>query len=136
MQKVTDNAKKAIYKNVEIRAGDIEKRISLDDNTVDVVISNCIIKLKSNKVNAFKENYRILKPNAIGKMIILGLVTGKEVGPNSINSYKWCIYIDGALTKESYIKNMKEDGFTSFDILDEKFIFRDGNATTTTTGEQ
>jgi arsenite methyltransferase len=87
MQKAKDNAKKSIYKNVEFRAGDIEKRIPLDDNTVDVVASNCIIKLKSNKVNAFKEIYRILKPNAIGKMIILGLVTGKEVGPNSINSY-------------------------------------------------
>jgi ubiquinone/menaquinone biosynthesis C-methylase UbiE len=87
MQKAKDNAKKSIYKNVEFRAGDTEKRIPLDDNTVDVVASNCIIKLKSNKVNAFKEIYRILKPNAIGKMIILGLVTGKEVGPNSINSY-------------------------------------------------
>ena len=45
-------------------------------------LSNCIIKLKSNNVDAFKENYRILKPNAIGIRIILGLVKVKEVGPN------------------------------------------------------
>ena len=62
LEKARDNAKKHGYKNVEFRQGDIEKRIPVDDNSVDVVISNCVINLTSNKVNTFKEIYRILKP--------------------------------------------------------------------------
>ena len=49
------------YKNVEFRKGDIEERIPVEDNSVDVVISNCVINLTSNKTNTFKEIYRILK---------------------------------------------------------------------------
>ena len=47
------------YKNIEFRKGDIEERIPIEDNSVDVVISNCVINLTSNKTNTFKEVYRI-----------------------------------------------------------------------------
>jgi len=43
-------------RNVEFRKGDIEEKIPIDDNSVDVVISNCVINLTSNKTNAFKRN--------------------------------------------------------------------------------
>jgi arsenite methyltransferase len=49
------------YKNVKFRKGDIEEKIPIDSNSVDVVISNCVINLTSNKTNTFKEIYRILK---------------------------------------------------------------------------
>ena len=49
------------YKNIEFRKGDIEEKIHIEDNSVDVVISNCVINLTSNKTNTFKEIYRILK---------------------------------------------------------------------------
>ena len=119
LQKAKDNTKKYGYKNVEFLQGDIERKIPVEDNSVDVVTSNCVINLISNKTNAFKEIYRILKPR-VGKMVISDLVTDKEVESNSINSDNWCHCIDGALTKDNYIKCMREAGFTTVEILDEK----------------
>ena len=55
------------YKNVEFRKGDIEEKIPIEDNSVDVIISNCVINLTSNKTSTFKEVYRILKERRKGK---------------------------------------------------------------------
>ncbi|MEJ7642577.1 MAG: arsenite methyltransferase [Candidatus Nitrosocosmicus sp.] len=120
LNKAAQNAEKHGYTNVEFRQGDIEKRIPVDDDSVDVVISNCVINLTSNKVNTFKEIYRILKPNGNGKMVISDLVTSKEIDDNSVNVDNWCSCIDGALTKENYIKSMRKAGFTNIEVLDEK----------------
>jgi arsenite methyltransferase len=119
LQKAMDNAKKYGYKNVEFRQGDIENNIQVEDNSVDVVTSNCVINLTSNKTNAFKQVYRILKPK-VGRMIISDLVTDKEIDSNSIDAESWCSCIDGALTKDNYIKSMREAGFKDIQILDEK----------------
>jgi arsenite methyltransferase len=62
-----------------------------------VVISNCVTNLTSNKVDTFREIYRILKPDGIGRMVISDLVTDREiVDANSINAENWCSCIDGA----------------------------------------
>ena len=106
--------------NVEFRQGDIEQRIPVEDNSVDVVISNCVINLTTNKENTFKEIYRILKPKGKGKMVISDLVTSKEIDVDSVNTDNWCSCIDGALTKENYIDSIKKAGFTNIEILDEK----------------
>ena len=119
LRKARDNAQKFGYKNVEFRQGDIENKVPVGDNTVDVVTSNCVINLTSNKTNAFKEIYRILKPK-VGKMVISDLVTDKEIAANTIDIESWCSCIDGALTKDNYIKSMKEAGFKNIEILDEK----------------
>jgi arsenite methyltransferase len=58
------------YTNVEFRKGDIEERIPVDNNSADVVISNCVINLATDKVKTFSEIYRILKPNGIGRSLI------------------------------------------------------------------
>src|SRR5688500_17038326 len=57
------NAKAGGYTNVDFRKGDIEKRITVDDDSADVVISNCVLNLTMDKVNAFKEIHRLLKYN-------------------------------------------------------------------------
>jgi len=119
LRKARDNAQKYEYKNVDFRQGDIENKVPVEDNSVDVVTSNCVINLTSNKTNAFKEVYRILKPK-VGKMVISDLVTDKEIPANTVNAESWCSCIDGALTKENFIKSMKEAGFTTIEILDEK----------------
>ena len=62
LEKARRNAKENGYTNVEFRKGDIEKEIPVDDNSVDLVISNCVINLTTDKANTFKEVYRILKP--------------------------------------------------------------------------
>src|SRR6476646_119804 len=119
LQKARDNAQKFGYKNVEFRQGDIENKVPVVDNSIDVVTSNCVINLTSNKTNAFKEIYRILKP-IVGKMVISDLVTDKEIAANTIDAESWCSCIDGALTKDDYIKSIREAGFKNIEILDEK----------------
>ena len=119
LRKARDNAQKFGYKNVEFRQGDIENKVPVGNNSVDVVTSNCVINLTSNKTNAFKEIYRILKPK-VGKMVISDLVTDKEIAANTIDIESWCSCIDGALTKDNYIKSIREAGFKNIEILDEK----------------
>jgi len=96
------------FTNVEFKKGDIETGIPVEDNSVDVVISNCVINLTTDKVKTFKEVYSILKKNGKGRMIISDLVTDKEIEEASVNSDKWCSCIDGALTKENYIKSITD----------------------------
>lgn len=119
-----DKARKAAVKfgfsNVEFSKGDIEKRIPIEDSSVDVVISNCVINLTTDKVGAFKEVYRILKKHGRGRMVISDLVTNKEVQPDKINAGDWCSCIDGALTRENYISAIREAGFEDIKILNER----------------
>ena len=119
LEKARRNAQENGYTNVEFRKGDIEKRIPVDDNSVDLVISNCVINLTTNKVDTFKEVHRILKQGQ-GRMVISDLVTDKEVHGDSVDSEKWCNCIDGALTKENYLDSIRKAGFQNPEILEEK----------------
>ncbi len=120
LKKARENAEKYGYTNVEFRQGDIEQRIPVKDNSVDLVISNCVINLATSKENTFREIYRILKPEGKGKMVISDLVTSREVDTDSVDTDSWCSCIDGALTKENYLDSIKKAGFTNIEILDEK----------------
>jgi len=117
LEKAKNNAAKAGYTNVEFKKGDIEKGIPIENETADVVISNCVINLTINKVAAFKEIYRILKSE--GRMVISDLVTSKETEFEVANSEDWCSCIDGALTSENYIGSIKKAGFESVEVLQE-----------------
>jgi ubiquinone/menaquinone biosynthesis C-methylase UbiE len=123
LKKARKNALKGNYTNVEFRKGDIEENIPLNNNTVDAVISNCVINLTTNKTNAFKEVFRILKHN--GRMVISDLITDVELAPNQINSDQWCACIDGALTKENYISSMRQAGFEKIEVLEER-VYMEG----------
>ena len=120
LHKATSAAKENGFTNVEFRKGDIEDSIPVDDNSVDVAISNCVINLATDKVKTFKEIYRILKRDGKGRMIISDLVTSKEVRGDSVNPEDWCSCIDGALTKENYINSIKEAGFSDVKTLNEQ----------------
>jgi arsenite methyltransferase len=126
LEKARRNAKDNGYKNVDFRKGDIEKRIPVDDDSVDLVISNCVINLTTNKVDTFREVYRILKQGQ-GRMVISDLVTDKEVHENSVDSDKWCSCIDGALTKENYLESIKKAGFQNPEILEEKLYIQEND---------
>lgn len=118
LEKARENALKGNYSNVEFKKGDIEEAIPLAHNSVDAVISNCVINLTTNKTNAFKEVFRILKSN--GRMVISDLITDVELPAGEINSDQWCECIDGALTKENYISCMKQAGFEKIEVLEER----------------
>lgn len=127
LHKATSAAKENGFTNVEFRKGDIEDSIPVEDNSVDVAISNCVINLATDKVKTFKEIYRILKKDGNGRMIISDLVTSKEVHGASVNAEDWCSCIDGALTKENYINSIKEAGFQNVRILNEKTYMEPDN---------
>jgi arsenite methyltransferase len=119
LEKARKNANENGYTNVEFRKGDIERRIPVEDNTADLVISNCVINLTADKVSTFKEIYRILK-NDGGRMMISDLVTDKEIGKDSLDPEKWCSCIDGALTKKNYLDSIRKAGFKNVEVLEEK----------------
>lgn len=126
LEKARKNAKEHGYVNVEFRKGDIEKIMPIDDNSVDLVISNCVINLTTDKAEAFKEVRRILRPG--GRMVISDLVTSREVPPEKANADKWCSCIDGALTRENYLQSIRKAGFDDVEVLSDR-VYMDENQT-------
>jgi arsenite methyltransferase len=90
----------------------------VDDNSVDVVNSNCVINLTENKLNIFKEIHRILKPNGVGRLIIFDLVTPREIEKALVNEANWCGCVDWALTRENYLDSIRKAGFGNVEILE------------------
>lgn len=115
------NAKKGNYRNVEFREGEIEN-LPIDDESVDLVISNNVINLSPDKKKVFKEAFRVLKPG--GRMMISDIVLLKKLPDfirNSVKAYailKECL--GDAILKGQYISAIKEAGFTRVEIVDEK----------------
>ncbi len=118
LDKARENATNGNYANVEFKKGDIEENIPLNSNSVDVVISNCVINLTTNKTNAFKEVFRVLKND--GRMVISDLITDVQLLPGEVNSDQWCECIDGALTKENYLSCIGQAGFEKIEVLEER----------------
>lgn len=112
------NAKEAGYSNVEFKKGDIEERIPVKDNSIDLVISNCVINLTTDKVKTFKEVRRILKPG--GRMVVSDMVANRSLPKEAINLEKWSGCIDGALPKEDYIDSIRKAGFKNVQVLNEQ----------------
>lgn len=130
LEKARKNAKDNGYTNAEFRNGDIEKRIPVNDSTANLVISNCVINLTTDKVSTFKEIHRIL--NNGGRMVISDLVTDKEINKDSVDAEKWCSCIDGALTKENYLNSIIKAGFKNVEVLEEKTYLEEQEDNNTT----
>ena len=124
LQKARNNANDNGYTNVQLVKGDIERGIPVEDNTADLVISNCVINLTADKVSTFKEIHRILK-NDSGRMLISDLVTDREISKDSVDPDKWCSCIDGALTKENYLDSIRKAGFKNVEVIEEKAYIDD-----------
>ena len=117
IQKAKSAAIKFGYKNVEFRLGDIEN-LPLDDNSVDVIISNCVINLSVDKEKVFKEAYRVLKPE--GRILISDIVSEGQL-PEKVkkNFGAWAGCIAGALEKTKYLETIKKAGFQRVKIVSE-----------------
>ena len=117
IKKATENAKKNGYTNVEFRQGEIE-HLPVTENSVNVIISNCVINLSPDKKQVFQEAFRVLKPR--GRLIVSDIVLLKELPSvirNSVEAYVGCIA--GASLKSEYLKFIKEAGFKEITITDE-----------------
>lgn len=109
IEKAKANATKYGYENVEFKLGDIEN-LPLEDNSVDVVISNCVINLAPDKDKVFSEAFRVLKEN--GKMFVSDIVLLRELSEEQKKDeglIAGCV--GGALQKNDYLKKIKDAGF-------------------------
>ncbi|HEY5122945.1 MAG TPA: arsenite methyltransferase [Ignavibacteria bacterium] len=120
ISKSRENADKLGFNNVEFRFGDIEK-MPVPANKVDVIISNCVLNLVPDKVKAFKEIYRVLKPG--GHFSVSDIVVTGEL-PQSIKSgaelYAGCV--SGAIEKSEYLGIIEDTGFGNLKIQKERVI--------------
>ena len=114
LEKARGNAKKGGFTNVEFKKGDIEN-LPLDDSSVDVVISNCVINLAPDKAKVFKETYRVLKTG--GRLMVSDVVLVKPLPDNLKNDKDLLIgCVSGAILKEDYLNLLKQTGFTDITI--------------------
>ncbi len=109
-----ENKRKSGLTNVDFLKGEIEN-IPLPDNSVDVIISNCVINLSGDKDKVFREALRVLKPG--GRFAVSDVVVRGEVPTEVRTSMElWVGCIAGALEEMDYIKRLAKAGFDAIDI--------------------
>ncbi len=120
INKARANNKKAGYANVEFMLGEIEN-MPVDSDSVNVVLSNCVLNLVPDKSKAFAEIFRVLKPG--GHFSISDIVTS-GVLPEKLRDaaalYAGCV--SGALPREEYLRIITKAGFTNIDVRSERRI--------------
>ena len=120
-----ENQRKAEVENVEFLKGAIEN-IPLPDNSVDVIISNCVINLSGDKDRVFSEALRVLKPG--GRLAVSDVVVRGEVPAEVRKSMElWVGCIAGALDEADYREKLRRAGFESVD-LETTRVYRAGEA--------
>ena len=109
-----ENKRKSGLENVEFLKGEIES-IPLPENSVDVVISNCVINLSPDKQRVLKEAYRVLKPG--GRFAVSDVVTRGEI-PDEVrqNVLLWIGCVAGALSEDDYRATLRAAGFESVEL--------------------
>ena len=111
------------YSNVEFRLGEIEN-LPVADSLVDVVISNCVINLATDKGRVFHEAFRVLKPG--GRLMVSDIVlvgTIPEEMRNSPEAYAACLgrpEVPGAVPKKEYLASIAEAGFQQVTVMSER----------------
>jgi SAM-dependent methyltransferase len=109
-----ENKRKSGLSNVEFLKGEIE-HIPLPDNSVDVIISNCVINLSADKDSVFAEAFRVLKPG--GRFAVSDVITQGDVPPEIRKSVlAWVGCVAGALEQDEYRGKLKAAGFEQVDL--------------------
>ncbi len=114
------NAKKMDVTNVDFRYGEMEE-IPLPDESVDVIISNCVINLSPDKDAVFGEAFRVLRPG--GRMMVSDIVVDGEL-PESIRNRMdaWAGCIAGALDESVYLDKIHAAGFGKVEIASREYL--------------
>lgn len=114
--KAKENARKGNFTNVEFKLGEIE-HLPIEDESIDAIISNCVINLSPDKPQVFKEAYRVIKQG--GRLMVSDIVLEKSLPDDikqSVEAYVGCIA--GASLKQEYIGAMENAGFKNIRIED------------------
>lgn len=118
VEKARRMAVKHGFKNAEFRLGDIEA-LPIEEGSIDVVISNCVINLAPDKEKVFREAYRVLKPG--GRIMISDIVTEGELPKEDRENLEaWAGCVAGALEKGQYLTLMERAGFRNVAIVSER----------------
>ena len=115
IERARSSAKRLNLQNVEFRQDYLEE-LPVDSNSVDVIISNCVIHLAPDKSKVFTEAFRVLKPGA--KFAVSDIVTdGPLPDPIKKSLSAWAGCVAGAVEAEEYVGMMKSVGFTDISIV-------------------
>jgi len=116
LEKAQANQQKLGLTQVEFREGYIEK-LPVADNSVDVIMSNCVINLSPDKQAVFHEAYRVLKPG--GRLSVSDMVTDGDFDPEAkANAAQWSACISGAIDVREYTRQMENAGLVDIQVLD------------------
>ena len=124
VDRATSIAKDHGYRNVEFRLGEIEK-LPVEDESVDAIISNCVINLSPDKAKVFREAHRVLKLG--GRLTVSDIVTEGAL-PDEIKSdpNAWAGCIAGALEQQEYLRKIRKAGFEDAQVLSSKEFYLEG----------
>lgn len=116
LMKANSNKLKMSVDNVEFRRGQIEA-LPVQDNMIDVIMSNCVINLSPDKQAVFSEAFRVLKPG--GRISVSDIVTEGEFSPElRADSAQWAECVTGAIDVSEYTGMIKAAGFTDIQVVD------------------
>ena len=101
--------------NIEVRKGEMEK-MPVADESIDWIISNCVINLSPEKKNVFAESYRVLKPG--GRVMISDIVTNDLPQHLRNNLMTWAGCLGGAIEETDYIQMVQDAGFEDVKVVD------------------
>jgi ubiquinone/menaquinone biosynthesis C-methylase UbiE len=115
IERARSSAKRLDVQNVEFRQGYLED-LPVESNTVDVIISNCVINLSPDKSKVFSEAFRVLKPG--GKLAVSDIVTDGPL-PDAIKKSlsAWAGCVAGAVEAQEYLGMMKSVGFSNVSVV-------------------
>ena len=131
LEKAETHRRRMGLENVEFRRGEMES-MPIEDESVDVIISNCVINLSPDKEAVFRESFRVLAPGgrfAVSDVLIGGAgpdgegakpdgEEADEKGGGSIE--EWCACVAGAIEEEAYLSGLRAAGFGEAEILSRK----------------
>jgi arsenite methyltransferase len=119
LEKARANQAKMGFKNVEFRLGEIE-HLPVADNTVDVIISNCVVNLSPDKPQVFREAFRVLKSG--GRLALSDIVTDGPLPQEVKDSLSaWAGCVAGALDVKDYLADLEAAGFTNIELTPNYF---------------
>jgi len=116
LEKANANKRQMALSNVEFRQGQIEA-LPVEDNSIDVIMSNCVINLAPDKAPVFREAFRVLKPG--GRLSISDIVTEGDFSPElRADTARWAECVTGAIDSEDYLNLIRAAGFVEIEIAD------------------
>ena len=126
VDKARNIARDHAYCNVEFRLGEMEK-LPVGDESVDVIVSNCVINLSADKSKVFQEAFRVLKSG--GRLTVSDIVSERTL-PAAMRSDPdaWACCIAGALEQQEYLENIKKAGFRNIEVVSSREFYLDNKA--------